>query len=496
VATETRHCYNTEKIDMSEDNQFFRPVKDFCHRGVISCSPEDALVGVVGIMREKSISGVVVIEDGQPVGIFTDRDLRNKVVANGIDPKALTVRSVMNSPLTTIGEEDLLYQALSAMSRKKIHRLGVVDASGALTGIITDTDILRLQSHSPHQLVLDIEKAGNIDELKALHSRIQALVLHLSGTAIGIRDLTRLIAHLNDLIVVRLIGLLRAGWFDDIDEGSFAFLVLGSEGRSEQTLATDQDNAIVYADDLNPAQLKRIEEFSVALIDGLISIGVPACKGGIMAKNAEWRRSLSEWKKRVDGWMSTPSPENILACSTFIDLRTAYGAPRFEQELRAQIYAQSDANNLFLLRMVEGGLRFKPPMGWFGKIKGESKGDHSGELEIKKAGIFAITDGVKALAVQAQTLGGSTLQRLEALRGAGIIDEQTTAALDEGFRFLVLMRLRGQVEDLREGREPDNYIRLDRMNVMEKGRLKIALTSVEKFQEFLRHHFGLHLVRN
>ena len=152
-------------------------------------------------------------------------------------------------------------------------------------------------------------------------------------------------------------------------------------------------------------------------------------------------------------------------------------------------------NNLFLLRMVEGGLRFTPPIGWFGKIKGESGGEHSGELEIKKAGIFAITDGIKALAVQNKMLSGSTLQRLEALRAAGIVDERDSAALDEGFRFLVLMRLRSQLQDIAEGREPDNYIRLDRLNVMEKGRLKIALTSVVKFQEFLKHHFGLHLVR-
>jgi CBS domain-containing protein len=481
---------------MSEENQFFRPIKDFCARNVVTCAPDDGLIGVVGVMREKNISSVIVSENDQPIGIFTDRDLRNKVVAAGICPDQLKVRDIMNSPLAVIAEEELMYQALFRMSKQKIHRLGVLDPAGRLAGIITDTDILRAQAHSPHQLVLDIEKSKNIDELKSLHGRIQALVLHLSGTAIGIRDLTRLIAHLNDQIVVRLIALLRAEWFDDIAESSFAFLVLGSEGRSEQTLATDQDNAIVYADDLDPAQIKRIEEFSEALIDGLIAIGVPACKGGIMAKNAEWRRSLAEWKKRINSWMSTPTPDSILASSTFIDLRTVYGAPHFEQELRTLIYGQSDANNLFLLRMVEGGLRFKPPMGWFGKIKGEAGGEHAGELEIKKAGIFAITDGVKALAIQAKTLGGSTLQRLEALRAAGIIDQQTTAALDEGFRFLVLMRLRGQVEDIREGREPDNYIRLDRLNVMEKGRLKIALTSVEKFQEFLKHHFGLHLVRN
>ena len=291
---------------MSEENAFFRPVKDSCARSIVSCAPDDALIGVVGIMREKNISSVIVIDQGAPIGIFTDRDLRNKVVAAGICPDQLKVRDVMNSPLSVIGEEELLYQALYRMSRQKIHRLGVVDPAGKLSGIITDTDILRLQAHSPHQLVLDIEKAQHLDDFKTLHARIQALVTHLSGTGIPIRDLVRLIAHLNDQIVVRLIGLLRAEWFDDIDENSFAFLVLGSEGRGEQTLATDQDNAIVYADDLSPEQVKRIEEFSLALIDGLIAIGVPACKGGIMAKNADWRRSLGDWQKQLARWMGTP----------------------------------------------------------------------------------------------------------------------------------------------------------------------------------------------
>ena len=481
---------------MNEDNQFFRPVRDFCARNVVTCGAGDALIAIVGSMREKNISSVVVVENEQPIGIFTDRDLRNKVVAAGICPDQLKVRDIMNSPLSTIGEDDLLYQALYRMSKQKIHRLGVIDASGNLAGIITDTDILRLQAHSPHQLVLDIEKAKNLDDLKPLHRRIQALVLHLSGTGIGVRDLVRLIAHLNDQIVLRLIGLLRAEWFDDVSEDSYAFLVLGSEGRGEQTLATDQDNAIVYADDLSPAQVKRIEEFSQALIDGLIAIGVPPCPGGIMAKNPAWRRSLGEWQQQLNRWMATPIPENILSCSTFIDLRTVHGNPRFERELKQQIYGQSDANNLFLMRMVEGGLRFTPPLGWFGKVKGESKGEHSGELEIKKAGIFAITDGIKALAIQGKVLEGSTSQRLDALRATGTIPENEAADLEESFEFLVQMRLRGQVEDIRAGREPDNYIRLDRLNLMEQGRLKIALTGVEKFQAFIKHHFGLHLVRS
>ncbi|MBN9423666.1 MAG: CBS domain-containing protein, partial [Candidatus Accumulibacter sp.] len=305
------------------------------------------LVDVVRVMREKNISSVVVVEGGEPLGIFTDRDLRNKVVAAGCNPGELEVRAIMNAPLAVIGEDDQLYQALYRMSRQKIHRLGVVDAAGRLAGIITDTDILRLQSHSPHQLVLDIEKARNLDDLKALHARIQALVLHLSGTGIATRDMVRLIAHLNDQILLRLIGLLRAERFADLPSG-FAFVVLGSEGRGEQTLSTDQDNAIVYADDLGADAIARIEAFSHALIEGLIAIGVPPCPGGIMARNAEWRRSLGEWRSQLDRWLMAPTPENIIACGTFVDIRTIDGDPAFERTLKAHLYERVKENRLYL----------------------------------------------------------------------------------------------------------------------------------------------------
>jgi signal-transduction protein with cAMP-binding, CBS, and nucleotidyltransferase domain len=157
---------------MAEEGQFFRPVKDFCQRTVVTCGPDDTLVDVVRIMREKNISSVVVCENKLPSGIMTDRDLRNKVVACGTDPSTLAVRAIMNRPLSVIGENDLLYEALYRMSREKIHRLAVVDDQGKLSGIITDSDIIRLQSHSPHQLVLDIEKAQDLDELRAVYSRI------------------------------------------------------------------------------------------------------------------------------------------------------------------------------------------------------------------------------------------------------------------------------------------------------------------------------------
>jgi CBS domain-containing protein len=482
---------------MAEEGLFFRPVKNFCQRTVVTCSADDALVDVVRIMREKNISSVVVCENKLPHGIMTDRDLRNKVVAAGTDPSTLVVRAIMNSPLSVIGENDLLYEALYRMSRERIHRLAVIDGRGKLSGIITDSDIIRLQSHTPHQLVLDIEQAMDFNELREVYSRIQSLVLHLSDGGTGtrsIRDMVRMIAHLNDQILLRLIALLRQDRFADLPP-RFALVVLGSEGRGEQTLLTDQDNAIVYGDELGPDEIRKVDEFSQALVDSLIAIGIPPCPGGIMANNKEWRRSLSKWRDQLDRWLKVPTPKHVLSCGTFVDIRTIYGDPSFEQELKTQLYTHVQRDELFLMRMVESTLRFAPPIGWFGRIKGESAGERSGMLEIKKAGIFAISEGVKALAIQAGKLEGSTHQRLEALVRDKVVNRKMAANIAESFDWLVLMRLRSQVEAVREGRKPDNYIVLERLNMMELGRLQIALKGVEKFQEFIKSHFNLHLLR-
>ena len=480
---------------MAEENQFFRPVRDFCQRSVMTCSADDALVSAVAIMRERNISSMVVMQDGRPHGIFTDRDLRNKVVAVGRSPIELKVGDIMHSPLATIGEDDVLYEALYRMSRLKIHRLVVVDDAGALSGIITDTDILRLQAHSPHQLVLDIEKAASVDDLRTLHGRIQALVLHLSGTGIPIRDMVKLIANLNDQVLIRLIALLRAGKYADLTD-DFAFVVMGSEGRGEQTLSTDQDNAIIYADTLTADEIARLEAFSHDLIEALISIGVPPCPGGIMAKNPPWRRSLSGWKMELNRWLSTPTPDNVMTGSMFMDLRALYGRNDLVRSLKDHAFATLSKDQGFLMRMAQNMTNFLPPLGWFGKLKLEKSGLQRGKLDVKKAGIFAITDGVKALAIEAHALEGTTHDRIEALTAAGVIKPEDAKNLVASFDFLIMTRLRSHVEALRAGTEPTNYVSMDMLNVMQQGELRLALEQVAKFQGFIKHHFRLHLLRN
>lgn len=479
---------------MPEANVFFLPIAAFCQREVVSCPPDEALVNAVGVMRKKNISSIVVTDDEAPVGIVTDRDLRNKVVSRGVDPNALSVAEIMSSPLIVIGEDELLFEALYRMSRHGIHRLGVVDAGGRLVGILTDSDILRLQTRSPHKMVRDIEEAEGLDDLRRLRTRINELVVHLTGTGVKTPDLVRLIAQLNDQLLLRLIALLRRDRFADLPS-EFAFIVLGSEGRHEQTLATDQDNAIVYADHLSGDQVRQLEEFSQVLIDALIETGVPPCPGGIMAKNPPWRRSLRGWKQELDSWLGNISSENILKGSMFFDLRTLYGDPSLEKALKEHIFGNIRKNEVFLARAALNVQGFRPPLGWFGRIKTETKGPHQGLVDVKKAGIFAITEGVKILSLQAGILDGGTRDRINALVEAGVLEPRMAGDLEASFNYLVFQRLRGQVAAISRGETPTNHISLEELNRMERGRFRLALEEVKKFLESLRLRFRVDLLR-
>jgi CBS domain-containing protein len=475
---------------MSAENVFFVPVRDLCQRNVVTCSASQALVEVAAVMRERNISSIVACENGEPVGIITDRDLRNKVVAQGHDPRSLKVSDIMNSPLVTIGEDEYLFEALFLMSRRRIHRLCVLDQAGKLCGILTDSDVLRLQSRSPQQLMKEIEEARSADELKALHRKVEELVVHLVGTGVATKDLVLTVAHLNDRILARLIELVRTERYPDLTD-RFAFVVLGSEGRQEQTLVTDQDNAIIHADDLSGAELERLRAFSIDLIDTLISIGVPPCSGGIMAKNDIWRRSVSDWKGVLDKWLGTPTPDNILSGSMFFDLRTLHGDTRYERELKAHITERLRANKIFLARSAANVVGFKPPLGFFGGVVADKKEPHRGTIDIKKAGIFAITEGVKAMALEAGIVDGGTRERILGLAQAGILRPQQADDIVAAFDFLVTLRLRAQLLALERGREPSNRLPLDHLNRIENGRLKLALEEVKSFQSFLRSRFQL-----
>ena len=200
---------------MSEENILFQPIKKYCRRNVATCDPEESVLKIAQVMRDLQISSVIVCDKENPVGILTDRDLRNKVVAQGIDPATIVARNIMNAPLITVNENDFIFEALYRLSKNGIHRICVVDQDNRLSGIITVTDIMRLQTRSPQKLVRDIDQAATLEDLKSYHNQIQGLVIHLVGTGVPPRELVRMIALLNDQLLMRLIELLRT-LIDDV----------------------------------------------------------------------------------------------------------------------------------------------------------------------------------------------------------------------------------------------------------------------------------------
>ena len=480
---------------MSDEATFFLPVKDYCRRNLITCNIKDTVKIAAGIMRDKGVSSLIACDDDQqPIGIITDRDLRNKVIAGGLDPLQIKVHEVMATPVISVHEDDSLFEVLYRMSRNRIHRVGVVDSNDVLVGLINESDIIRLQNRSPQRLLQAIDEAESIEALKKIHQESEQLVVFLSRNGVRTKELVQMISLLNDQISSQVIGLLKQGRFKDMGKKS-AFMVLGSEGRREQTLKTDQDNAMIIADDASPEEIADIEAFSHILIDALIEIGVPECPGGIMARNEFWRRSLTDWKSAINSWVRTPSNQNILNFSMFSDMRVLCGDASLEQQLKDYVVQVAAENTIFMAKMAQNVCRFAPPLGFFGQIKTESSGTHLGSLDLKKAGIFILTEGIKILALSVGVLGGSTYDRLAILREKEVLSKEQADDIEASFNLLTFLRLRGQVESAAAEREITNYISPGSLDRVERGRLKLALEVVKSFQGTISQHFQLNMLK-
>lgn len=479
--------------NVPEDSVLFVRVGTLCRGAIISCPAETTLLEAARLMQSHDITGLVILEDERPVGIFSIRDFRRLVADSDGDLTGLTVRRGMTSGLITIRDQQYALDAIFTMARHNIHRLGVLDADGRLIGMISDTDLLSLQTKTPLYLNNEIDAANSIDQLRAISSKMLDTVVLATKAGADIRGLVQLISHFNDAMTVRLIHLLEQEEGIVLPEGA-TYLVLGSEGRGEQTLRTDQDSAMVYADDLPPDQLLSLERFARRIVEALETLGVPLCPGNTMASNPQWRHSLSEWKELIDQWISVPKPEHMVSFGMFQDLRAMHGDESLEQQLHDQILAGIKRNSMFLAFVARNILRFPPPLGMFGRFRVEKKGEHKGKIDLKKAGIFAITEGVSLLAVEAGIVRGTTWDKLELLGKRGILCGADLETVEDAFNFLVRLRLQRQLKALLAGNKPSNHVDPLVMTDREREGLRAALKGVGTFLYIIRNHFQLNLV--
>jgi CBS domain-containing protein len=480
-------------ITLNEDNYYFMPVDSVCRGSAITCPPELGLVEMARLMKNSNISGIVVVENNTPVGIVTLRDLRN-LIADAVDTiGALTVREIMKTGLITIRTSDYLFKAIFLMSKHNIHRLVVVDEFDRLCGVLTNTDLLRIQARSPLYLVQEIESATTIEQLRLIGGKMTDMVQYAVKTNADAQSLIQLIAHFYDALTQRLIFILDCHHNVRLPLGA-AFMAMGSEGREEQTLRTDQDNAIVFRDNLPPEKRAEAQHFAERIVSALESVGVPLCPGNMMASNSDWCHSLSEWKQLTERWIAEPGPDETVHFGVFQDLRVLHGEKSLEDELRKHICECARNNPIFFPCMARNIARFKPPIGLFGRLLVEKKGGQRGKLDLKKGGLFALTKGISLIALESGIMGGTTWSKLERLQPLQLVSDQDTEIIRDSFSFLIKMRLEKQLIALSSGKEPSNCVDPLVLTEREREQLRTALRGVETLINILNSRYQIDLI--
>jgi CBS domain-containing protein len=396
----------------------------------------------------------------------------------------------MHVGVITVRHQAYVFEAIFKMAKNNIHRLAVVNEEKKLVGVINATDLLSMQTRSPIYLAQEMAAAETLDDLREINSRILDMVTSAMSAGTDTRSLVHLIAHFNDGFTQRIITLMEKQEQITLPAKA-AYLALGSEGRGEQTLRTDQDSAMVYDDDISDKELQECALFAERLVDALEFVGIPRCPGNTMASNPQWRHSLTEWRQLLDRWISVPNGENMVNFGMFQDFRTIHGDDSLEKELHTFIYETTQRDMIFFPHVAKNIVRFPAPLGMFGRIKVDRRGASRGKVDLKKAGIFAITEGASLLALENNVDSGTTWDKLEKLGQMGVLSKKSGETISNAFSQLVNFRLRRQLSDLAAGNKPSNAIDPMRLPEKEQKQLREALRGVNQLMRIIRDRYQL-----
>jgi signal-transduction protein with cAMP-binding, CBS, and nucleotidyltransferase domain len=463
-----------------------RPVKTFPLQRV-SCDLDTPIHKAAAAMaRAKASSILVKIPDGEPVGIVTDRDLRDRVLAAGRDT-SLPVSLVMSAPLIRIPDHALLFEAARAMQERSVQHLVVTDERGATLGVLAGSEILHAQRHAVGQLISEIEKANSPEELKDCNAKLPILVKSLLDAGTRVEHVTRIMSSVSDAITARLLALAETEL--GAPPVPYTFVVLGSVARGEQTLATDQDNAIIFADAADDAQ-KYFLRLGEKVCGWLDQIGYRKCKGETMASNPKWCQPLSRWRQYFTDCVTAANPQDLLDVNIFFDFRCAYGEAGHITQLRQHLQQLLEPGQpVFFFHLAQSTLQFKAPRGFFGNIQLESGGDHPATFNIKSA-IIPLVNFARMYALRHHYAETNTLERLARLRDQGALVPSSHDELVQAYTALMQMRLAHQAAQVGRSEPPDNHINLSELTQLERSVLKKVFADITVFQARLETDFA------
>lgn len=454
-------------------------VADMLARDPVTVGPRATIAEAAAKMRDERVSCLLITENDKLSGIFTDRDLRNRVVAAGVAYDS-PLATVMTPDPICIEADDYGFDALMAMSRNNVHHLPVT-RDGVIAGCITTTNLVKTQTTSSVFLVGDIYKQSSPEGLSKVLSHVPELVLYLAESGATAHNIGHVVSALTDATTSRLIQLAE----DRLGPPPlpYAWLAAGSQARHEQTAHSDQDNFLILDDGYDEAAHGAyFRDFSKFVCDGLNTCGYVYCPGEAMAMTGEWRQPLKTWREYFRKWIEEPEPKALMLSSIFFDLRLIDGEERLFSDLHGMILEASKRNHIFQAYMAANALQHHPPLGFFRNLVLIRGGKHDHTLDLKHTGVVPIIDLARVYALSAGLAPVNTQERLQVAEEAGAISHEGAADLRDALDFISFLRLRNQAQMIRRGEPADNFLMPGDLSSFERNHLKDAFGVVKTMQ--------------
>jgi CBS domain-containing protein len=466
-------------------------VKDVVSAPVVVCTGDKSIREAAQLVSTSRATSLAVVgPDGRAIGMVTDRDFTYRVVAGALSLD-LPVANIMSTPVVSIESTDPLFQALLAMISKDIHHVLVTDA-GLPTAVLSSHDLILLQGKSPLTVTRHIQQQKSVEGLAGAQKKIMELLPLLLREGARVSHITRVVSEINDRMMTRILE------FAEAELGpppvSYCWVVLGSEGRREQTFKTDQDNALIYADpdDSNAgAAQEYFARFAQYVRNALESCGYPACPGDYMASNPRWRQPLSSWKNYFRAWIAEADLHSVEDALIFFDMRPVGGDFSLFNDLAGHIRETLQDASFFKSVFAYVTVDRKPPLGFFRTFVVEQSGEHKDALDIKTFGTTPIVNAARLLALDAgiEINKTNTIDRL--LPGASLanFDEVLRRELLESFELLSLLRLETQLQQSRAGQALSNYVNPANLTHLQRSVLKEAFRTITRAQSAIADRF-------
>lgn len=466
-------------------------------RDLVTISSNASIQDVALTMTDRRVSSLLITRpsnqlDAQAdslVGIITDRDLRKRVLAVSL-PLETPVENVMSTELVTLDEHAYVFEAMLIMLRYNVHHLPVMSKQKPI-GVISLSDILRYESQSSLLLVRSIFTQTTVDELALVAKELPAVFVrmvkedansHMIGSAmslIGRSFKQRLLALAEEKLGAAPIP--------------YCFIALGSMARDEQSIYSDQDNALILDEAYDESQHgEYFEQLAKFVCDGLAACGYRYCDGDIMATNPAWRTTLSDWKNQFKQWINDPNPQALLNSSIFFDLDGVAGETRWADNLRQHIAKTSCDNRRFLACIARNALNRRPPLGFFKEFVLEKDGEHKNSINLKRRGTAPLSDVIRVHALAIGSTAINTFERIDDIKAADLLPKDKARELSDAMEYISIVRIRHQAMQIEAGLAADNNVQPDQLPTFERRNLKEAFQVLSAAQNFLKFRYNNH----